>query len=133
MADELRQSPWDGLGSPVASPAPPRVTGFLGRGDYSGDVVDINSVQDWIALTLTLGLLLVKAFALLDAVRRPPEVFVAADKQTKNLWLLLLGLAVAADVLLGGPFGLINLLGTVAALVYLADVRPAVRGLTPRR
>ncbi|HZG97714.1 MAG TPA: DUF2516 family protein [Nocardioidaceae bacterium] len=96
-------------------------------------MVDLNNLQGWIALGLTLVLLLVKAFALLDALRRPPEVFVAADKQTKNLWLLLLGLAVAADVLLRGPFGLINLLGTVAALVYLADVRPAVRDFTPRR
>ncbi len=120
-------------GSAAAEPAALRVAGFLHSGDYSGGVVDINSIQGWIALALTLGLLLVKAFALLDALRRPPEVFVAADKQTKNLWLLLLGLAVAADLLLRGPFGLINLLGTVAALVYLADVRPAVSGLTPRR
>ncbi len=96
-------------------------------------MLDVNSLQTWIAVGLSLALLIVKAFALLDALRRPPEVFVAADKQTKNLWLLLLGLAVVAALLLPGAFGLINLAGTVAALVYLADVRPAVRALTPRR
>jgi hypothetical protein len=95
--------------------------------------VDLLAVQGGLSLLIELTLLFVKAFAFLDALRRPAEVFVAADKQTKNLWMLLLGIALVAAVLLPGAFGLINLVGTVAALVYLADVRPAVRALTPRR
>ena len=43
-----------------------------------------------------------------------------------------LGVAVAAQVVLigAGPFGLINLAFTIAALVYLADVRPALSSVT---
>ena len=84
-------------------------------------------------LALSLVLFVVKAFALIDAVSRPTEAFVAADKQTKKLWLLILGLSVAAHALGWGPLGLLNLAGTVAALVYLADARPALRAMTPRR
>lgn len=90
-------------------------------------------MQGSIMLALSLTLLAVKGFALIDAFSRPAEAYLAADKQTKNMWLVLLGLAFAAHVVLGGGLGLLNLVGTVAALVYLADVRPAVRALTPRR
>ena len=90
-------------------------------------------LQGGIALTISLVLLVVKAFAFLDALRRPPEAFVAADKQSKNMWLVLLGLALVAHVLLGGSLGLLNLAGTVAALVYLADARPALRAVMPGR
>ena len=33
----------------------------------------------------------------------------------------------------GGPIGLLNLVFTIAAFVYLADVRPALSNLTRRR
>ena len=39
---------------------------------------------------------------------------------------------VAQIVLLGAPINLINLAFTIAALVYLADVRPALSALTRR-
>ncbi len=95
--------------------------------------MNLFTVQSNLMLGLSVLLFVVKAFALVDAVSRPGSAYLAADKQTKNLWLVLLGLAVAAHVLLWAPFGLLNLAGTVAALVYLADVRPVVRALTPRR
>jgi hypothetical protein len=95
--------------------------------------VDLLSLQGGIALTISLVLLVVKAFALLDALRRPAEAYIAADKQSKNMWLVLLGLALVAHVLLGGALGLLNLAGTVAALVYLADARPALRAVMPGR
>lgn len=95
--------------------------------------VSLFAVQSNLMLALTLMLFVVKAFALVDALSRPADAYLAADKHTKNLWLVLLGLAVAAHALLWGPLGLLNLAGTVAALVYLADVRPAVRTMTPRR
>ena len=82
---------------------------------------------------LLLGL---HGFALFDVITRPAAVFPAADKQTKQMWLILLGVAVAWGVLpmlLTGElvfrsvFSIVVLAGTVAALVYLLDVRPAVR------
>ena len=85
---------------------------------------------------LLLGLLYVatlafKVFALIDAAVRPDAAYSAAEKQTKTLWLVLLGLAVGIQLLSGnlfGPLG-INLFGLVAAIVYIVDVRPAVRAL----
>lgn len=73
------------------------------------------------------AMLALHAFALIDAAIRPAAAFPAADKQTKNLWITLLALAVATDLLF--PFFLFLLAGTVASLVYILDVRPAVRSL----
>lgn len=77
---------------------------------------------------LGLGLLGLKVWALIDALRRPAGAFVAAGKQTKVIWVAMLTVV----VLLGGTgvLGLFALAGTVAAVVYLVDVRPAVTGST---
>ncbi len=78
-----------------------------------------------------LALLAVKLFAFVDAATRPTEAFTAADKMTKPAWLLILGLAVACDLLLGSL--LLRLAGTVAAFVYVLDARPALASVTRRR
>lgn len=75
---------------------------------------------------LALAVLVLKVLALVDALRRKEAAFVAADKQTKQLWLIILGLALLGDIFLGGPIGIISLAGTIAAIVYIVDVRPAV-------
>jgi hypothetical protein len=92
------------------------------------------------------GLFLLHLGALLDVSVRPAAAFPAVDKQTKQLWLILLSIAVAWDALpvlasrrleFRNPLAdLIVLAGTVVALVYLLDARPAVRsagGRGPRR
>ena len=86
-----------------------------------------------IELVISLVLFACKAFAFVDAVTRPPAVFAAADKQTKNFWLIVLGLFLIANMLIWQPISILNLIGTVAAFVYLADVRPALRELGPGR
>lgn len=82
---------------------------------------------------LTLVLLVVKLYALVDAVLRPSQAYLAADKLTKTAWMWILGLSVAFALLPGQSFGLIGLVGTVAAFVYLLDVRPALADVTRRR
>ena len=61
-----------------------------------------------------------------------PEAFTAADKLTKKAWLIILGIALAATILIWNPIFIINLVGAVAAIVYLVDVRPALRSLRRR-
>lgn len=78
-----------------------------------------------------LVLLAVKAFAFVDASVRPAAAYVAAEKLTKPAWLLILGLVVAAALLLSSS--ILMLIGTVAAFVYLLDVRPALVSVTRRR
>ena len=76
-----------------------------------------------------LGVLVLKLWALVDACTRPGPAFPLAGKLTKVAWIAILLLA----VLLSGAsvIGLFSLLGLVAAIVYLVDVRPAVREIRP--
>jgi hypothetical protein len=87
-------------------------------------VIDPSSL---LLVVLGYGLLALKLWALVDACIRPQAAYVAAGKLTKIAWVAILAVA----VLLGGPdvFTILGLLGTVAAIVYLVDVRPAVREL----
>lgn len=77
--------------------------------------------------TLNLIALAVKIWALVDAALRPAPAYVAAGKLSKPIWLGIL--AAAAVTGLFGVFNLLGLVGTIAAIVYLVDVRPAVREL----
>lgn len=72
-------------------------------------------------LVITLVVLVVKVVALIDAVTRKEQGFVYHDKQTKQFWLVVLVLAVVTTFV-----SLLNVIGLVAALVYLLDVRPAL-------
>jgi hypothetical protein len=67
-------------------------------------------------------------WAFVDALIRPAAGFVAAGKLTKPGWAAITGLA-ALIILWQGPMSFLGLPAVIAAVVYLVDVRPAVRGL----
>jgi hypothetical protein len=73
----------------------------------------------------------VEAWAFVDALRRPASAYLAAGKLNKRLWLIILGVALVFG--LAGAVAVVTLLqmlpiiAFIAAAVYLADVRPAVR------
>jgi hypothetical protein len=87
--------------------------------------------QSFIATTVYLVIFLVEAFAFIDAVVRPAQAYVAADKLNKQAWMIILGLALLVQVLMGG--GMLSLIGLVAGLVYILDARPALQSVTRRR
>ena len=87
--------------------------------------------QSLVTSLVLLGLLAVKLFAFVDALIRRPDAYVAAGKMTKPAWLLILGLAVLCDLLLGNL--LLLMVGIVAAFVYILDARPALVSVTRRR
>ncbi|MFB9799526.1 DUF2516 family protein [Streptomonospora salina] len=69
-------------------------------------------------------------YALVDAVRTPAQAFPAMDKQTKKLWVGLL--SVGTFVSFSAVFTSMRFfvfIALIAALIYLLDVRPAVRGV----
>lgn len=86
------------------------------------------SFDGLLMLVLTIGAVALGAWAFIDALVRPAPGFVAAGKLTKPAWLAITGLATVVVYF----FGLMSFLGLpaiVASVVYLVDVRPAVRGL----
>ncbi|UQX02234.1 DUF2516 family protein [Streptomyces sp. RerS4] len=53
------------------------------------------------------------------------DAFRAADKQTKTFWMVILGITVVVDLFL--PMLFLQIAGLVATIVFLVDVRPALR------
>ena len=85
----------------------------------------------WFFLVLEIAAFGVEAWAFVDALRRPTGAFVAVGKQTKPIWLIILG--VAAVIGLGSIvygvslISILPIIAFVAAAIYLTDVRPKVK------
>ena len=88
--------------------------------------------ESMLVLVAYLALLAIKIWALVDAATRPGEAYVAAGKLTKQGWLIILGLTVVTALMFRSPLGLFSIAGTIAAFVYLLDVRPALSSITRR-
>ena len=86
------------------------------------------NVDGWIYLLVQLGCMALAAWALVDALIRPADGYVAAGKLTKPAWCGITGAALLIVYLLGA-ISFLGLPAVVAAVVYLVDVRPAIRGL----
>ena len=86
-------------------------------------------IENLTVLVLFFPILVMKVFALADAVYRKDAFFVAAEKQNKAFWILILAVSLIVQLIWQNPIGVVNLLGTVAAGVYLADVRPMLRSM----
>jgi len=92
---------------------------------------------DYFFYALLVGAFVVEAFAFVDAIRHPATAFTAASKQTKPLWLIILGVALVIGF--GGIAQVVGLFSSlalpiiafVAAAIYLADVRPKVKTIRP--
>jgi len=87
-------------------------------------------LEGQIALVIALAMLAVKIFAFVTALTFSAESYVAAGKLTKPAWSIILGLGVVLQLILLGS--LLNLAFTIAAIVFLVDVRPALAGLKRR-
>ena len=96
-------------------------------------MLTVFAVEGLTMLLVEIGLLAVKIYAFVSSLRFSDEAYRAAGKLNKPAWTIILGLGLVAQVVLAGaPLNLINLAMTVAALVYLADVKPALSSLTRR-
>ena len=75
----------------------------------------------------------IEAWAFIDAIRRPAGAYVAASKQTKPIWLIILGVALLIG--LGGvtqevglfTFLALPIVAFVAAAIYHVDVKPKIK------
>lgn len=94
--------------------------------------MSIFEIQSNVMLAVVLALLVLKGFAFVASLLYSGEAYEAAGKLTKPAWVAITGLGFAAAILQGG-LGLLALVFTVAALVFVLDVRPALREVSHRR
>jgi hypothetical protein len=77
-----------------------------------------------VLLVVHLAILVVIGFGFIDALRHPDSAFRGAGKLYKNAWLAILGVAFVLSL-----FGFASIIGLIAGMVYLIDVRPALRAI----
>ncbi|RZS87615.1 uncharacterized protein DUF2516 [Motilibacter rhizosphaerae] len=90
--------------------------------------------MDWVYLLLWGVEVVIVLVAAVDSLRWKPGAYAAAGKLTKQKWVAILGIALLFVLLAGwsGASSLIGIAAVVAGAVYLADVRPAVKGMSGR-
>ncbi len=91
-------------------------------------------IENYLSLAAGILLLVVKIFAFVNSLLFPRAAYVAAGKLTKVGWAAILGVGMVVQVVFVqySPINFLNLAFTIAAFVYLADVRPALAGLRRR-
>lgn len=94
--------------------------------------MDIFGIQGGILLLVFFVILAVKIYAFISSLMFSAESYEAAGKLSKPAWTIILGLGVVLQLLFGGGVFILSIAFTIAAFVYLADVRPALAGLTRR-
>ena len=91
------------------------------------------NLQGGVFLLLGLGALCLTGFAAFDALRRKGSLFPHVGRLTKPVWLgILIAAFLISIVSLGSAatIGLLNVIGVVAAGIYLAEVRPKLRQIS---
>ncbi|WP_323792903.1 DUF2516 family protein [Nocardioides sp.] len=91
----------------------------------------IFAAESYISLLVAFAILATAIFAFVNSLLYSPQAYEAAGKLTKTTWCTILGLGVVLQFVPLGLF-IINIALLVAALVYLADVRPALGSLRRR-
>ncbi|ANS79997.1 hypothetical protein SGUI_2601 [Serinicoccus hydrothermalis] len=93
----------------------------------------IYQAQNTVELVLSLGLFAMMIWALVDCLRTRQDAFAAAGKRTKTFWSLITGgAALLGFISIGNVLSIFTVISVVAAGVYLADVRPAVKTVQGR-
>lgn len=86
------------------------------------------NIMSWVSLALLVFTL----FAFVDSAVRREDAYRAADKQTKPFWLIILGVAAAVNLFLP-LLSFLPIIGLIATIVYVVDVRPALKQVTGGR
>jgi uncharacterized protein DUF2516 len=93
----------------------------------------VGSVQSFVLLVLGVGSFLLTGFAAIDATRHRANLYPAVGRLTKPAWLGILVAAFLISIVSFASFntlGFLNVIGVVAAGVYLADIRPKIKQIS---
>ena len=77
----------------------------------------------YVLAVLQIAVLVTTVYAFVHAALQRPDAYTAAEKLTKPVWLVILGVGVLLALVLGITGVAIS---AVAAGVYLVDVRPKI-------
>src|SRR5215469_18946697 len=83
------------------------------------------SIINTIFWVLLLAAFVVETWAFIHAILQPTAAFVAAGKQTKPIWLIILGIAFLIGV--GGAIGYLSLLSFFPIIAFVGADRKSTR------
>lgn len=84
--------------------------------------MQLQGLVNYVLFFLQIVVLVTTGYAFVHAAMQRPDAYTAADKLTKPVWLVILGVAGLLALVLGSVLG--PAIAAVAAGVYLVDVRP---------
>jgi Protein of unknown function (DUF2516) len=82
------------------------------------------SLANAVLAVIHIAVLVMTVYAFVHAALQRPDAYTAADKLTKPVWLVILGVGALLALVLGPALG--SAIAAVAAGVYLVDVRPKI-------
>jgi uncharacterized protein DUF2516 len=85
--------------------------------------VELQGLVGYVLFALQVAVLVTAVYAFVHAAIQRPDAYTAAEKLTKPVWLVILGVGVLLALVLGITGVAI---AAVAAGVYLVDVRPKI-------
>ena len=85
--------------------------------------MELQGLVGYVLFALQVAVLVAAVYAFVHAAMQRPDAYTAADKLTKPVWLVILGVGVLLALVLG-IFGVA--IAAAASGVYLVDVRPKI-------
>ena len=85
--------------------------------------MELQGLVGYVLAVLQIAVLVTAVYAFVHAALQRPDAYTAAEKLTKPVWLVILGVGVLLALVLGITGVAI---AAVAAGVYLVDVRPKI-------
>ena len=85
--------------------------------------MELQGLVGYVLFALQLVVLATAVYAFVHAAMQRPDAYTAAEKLTKPVWLVILGVGALLALVLGITGAAI---AAVAAGVYLVDVRPKI-------
>ena len=85
--------------------------------------MELQGLVGYVLAVLQIAVVVTAVYAFVHAALQRPDAYTAAEKLTKPVWLVILGVGVLLALVLGITGVAI---GAVAAGVYLVDVRPKI-------
>lgn len=86
--------------------------------------MELQGLVGYVLFALQIAVIVTAVYAFVHAAMQRPDAYTAAEKLTKPVWLVILGVGALLALVLGPALG--PAIAAVAAGVYIVDVRPKI-------